>query len=84
MNRQIEELTLLLLYLTAWEEEARPFGVHKRSKKNYSPLVLEKLGADGLLVESRKSDSVFLTDEGAAHAQFLAQKYLGQKMLNQL
>lgn len=75
MNREIEELTLLLLYLTAWEEEARPFGLHKRSMKSFSSQVINKLDADGLLVESDKSNSVFLTTEGANRAQALIKKY---------
>ena len=79
MNSHIEELTLLLLYLTAWEEEARPFGVHKRSWKCYNSRILDKLDADGLLVESDKSNSVFLTSEGTLRAQALVKKYLGEK-----
>lgn len=82
MKKQIEELTLLLLYLTAWEEEAPPFGVHKRSNKGFSPQVLDKLDAEGLLVGSAKSNSVFLTDEGAFMAQALAKKYLGEKEIH--
>lgn len=84
MNKQVEELTLLLLYLTAWEEEARPFGVHKRSWKHFSPKVLEQLDAAGFLVESEKSDSVFLTREGADKARLLARKYLGEKVVQLL
>ena len=79
MNSHIEELTLLLLYLTAWEEEARPLGVHKRSWKCYNSRILDKLDADGLLVESDKSNSVFLTSEGTLKAQALVKKYLGEK-----
>ena len=69
----------MLLYLTAWEEEARPFGVHKRSNKCYSSRILDKLDAEGLLVETDKSNSVFLTNEGALRAQALVRKYLGEK-----
>jgi hypothetical protein len=79
LNNQIEELTLMLLYLTAWEEEARPFGVHKRSLKCYCSRILDQLNADGLLVSSDKSNSVFLTSEGTLRAQALVKKYLGEK-----
>lgn len=80
MNRPIEELTLLLLYLTAWEEEVPLFGVHKRSRKDYSLAALSQLEKDGFIVNSNKSQSVFLTDAGAAMAQKLMQKYLGDKV----
>ena len=79
LNSKLEELTLLLLYLTAWEEEARPLGVYKRSAKGFSSRVLDKLDADGLLVGSDKSSSVFLTHAGATRAQALARKYLGER-----
>mgnify|MGYP000855899164 CR=1 FL=1 len=84
MNKQIEELTLMLLYLTAWEEEVPPFGVHKRSWKAFNSRILDKLDADGLLVGSEKSNSVFLTAEGAFRAQALVKKYLGEKEIQQL
>lgn len=65
------------MYLTAWDEEVPPFGVHKRSMKGYSYATLNQLQEDGLIVCSSKSKSVFLTDEGAAKAQKLIRKYLG-------
>jgi hypothetical protein len=77
LNKEIEELTLMLLYLTAWEEDVPPFGRHKRNWKSHSAKVLDKLDKDGLLVSSDKSDSVFLTSAGAIRAQALVQKYLG-------
>lgn len=79
MNKEIEELTLMLLYLTAWEEDVPPFGRHKRNMKSLCSEVLDKLDRDGLLVSSDKSDSVFLTNAGALRAQALVQKYLGER-----
>lgn len=77
MNNNIEELTLLLLYLTGWDEEAPPLGVHKRSWKEHSLTALKQLEEDGLIVDSHKSSSVFLTSQGAARARELLKKYLG-------
>jgi len=76
LNKKIEELTLMLLYLTAWDEEVPPFGTHKRSRKGYCFDVLDNLDVNGLIVGSKKSESVFLTDEGAARAQELVARYL--------
>ena len=76
MNKEVAELTLLLLYLTAWEEDVPLFGAHKRSWKGYNFDILNKLDEDGLIVGSNKSKSVFLTDEGAARARELMKKYL--------
>lgn len=80
MNRKIEELTLMLLYLTAWDEEVPPFGSHKRSLKGYNDGILNKLDDDGLIVGSKKSKSVFLTDEGALRAKEIVKKYLGDEV----
>ena len=77
LNNKIEELTLLLLYMTAWDEDAPPLGVHKRSWKEHSFTVLKQLEEDGLIVDSNKSKSVFLTSQGAVRAQNLLKKYLG-------
>lgn len=79
MNKKVEELTLMLLYLTAWDEEVPPFGTHKRSSRDYNLGVLSKLDENGLIVGSDKSGSVFLTDEGALMAKKLVKKYLGDE-----
>lgn len=79
LNKQIEELTLVLLYLTAWEEEAPPFGKHKRNWKTHPSEIIDQLNNDGMLVSTDKSNSVFLTNAGALRAQALVKKYLGEK-----
>lgn len=80
LEQQIEELTLLMLYLTHWVEKDRfnPEGV-PRSWKGYPFDVLNKLVDKGYLVGVKhpgSSKSVVLTDEGIARAKELEKKYL--------
>ena len=42
MEEQIEELTLLLLYLTSWTEK-EPYGEYQRAWKGYDFDILNKL-----------------------------------------
>ena len=70
----------MLLYLTAWDEDVPPFSTHKRSWKGYNFNVLNSLTDDGLIVGTKKSKSVFLTDEGAARAKELIAQYMANKM----
>ena len=80
LQQQIEELTLLMLYLTHWIEKDRfcPEGV-PRSWKGYPFDALDKLVDGGYLVGIKHpggSKSVILTDEGIARAKELEKKYL--------
>ena len=79
---EIEELTMLLLYLTAWNEEGYFYdkndnlnkGTIKRSWKGYSFDALNNLTNKGYLYYSKnKSKSVSITKELAKH---LIEKYL--------
>jgi hypothetical protein len=70
----IEELTLLLLYLSSWEEKIGPnLGLHK-AWKGYTFSTLNALEDRGLIHQSRKARSVTLTEEGLALAHDLAQR----------
>ncbi len=71
----IQELTLLLLYLTSWEEKS-PFGSANRSWKGYPFDTLNELTDAGYISGSRSSKSVFFTEEGAEKALELQKKYL--------
>lgn len=75
MGDTIDELTLLLLYLTSWEEDAVVAKVH-RSWKGYPFETLDKLAEEGLISGSRGAKSVYLTEEGVERARKLADKYL--------
>jgi hypothetical protein len=76
IDEAIEELTLLLLYLTAWEEKGFPDPIH-RSWKGYPFETLDALEAKNYLSQSKRAKSVYLTDEGVQRAEELRRKYLG-------
>lgn len=82
---EIEELTMLLLYLTAWDEEGYFYdendnldkGTIKHSWKGYSFDALNSLIDKGYLYYSKnKSKSVSITKEGEELAKHLIEKYL--------
>jgi len=75
MNRQIEELTLLLLYLTSWEEKMGPNLTSRQAWKNHRFEALDALEEAGYLSQSRKM--IFLSPEGVTQAKLLMEKYLG-------
>lgn len=81
---EIEELTMLLLYLTAWDEEGYFYdendnldkGTIKHSWKGYSFDALNSLTDKGYLYYSKnKSKSVSITKEGEELAKHLIEKY---------
>ena len=82
---EIEELTMLLLYLTAWNEEGYFYdkndnlskGTIKHSWKGYSFYALNSLTDKGYLYYSKnKGKSVSITKEGEELAKHLIEKYL--------
>lgn len=75
MNQQIEELTLLLLYLTSWEEEMGDY-TFRRAWKGFRFEVLDTLEEAGYLSQSKRAKSVGLTEAGVERAKELAAKYL--------
>lgn len=83
MNKKIEELTLLLMYLTSWEEKGFikdkndeiMEGKVKTCWKGYSFDVINKLTDENYLYFS-KGKSITLTPEGEELAKELIEKYL--------
>jgi hypothetical protein len=79
MERQIEELTLLLVYLTSWEENV---GTKKKqikvlhSWKGYPFEVINTLVEKDDLRGSFHAKSVMLTEQGVKRAERLKKKYL--------
>jgi len=78
MERQIiEDLTLMLLYLTSWEEPIYGDLTVQRAWKGFRFEVLDALEEAGYLNQTRRAKSVTLTEAGIERARSLAIKYLG-------
>ena len=78
MDKAIKELTLLLIYLTSWQEEAGSVKV-QRSWKGYPFEILDELREEGYLTERKTAKSVYLTEEGLDRAKELMKKYIGKE-----
>ncbi|MDQ0214520.1 hypothetical protein J2S13_000916 [Oikeobacillus pervagus] len=76
MEEKIKELSLLLLYLTSWQENDLPREM-RRSWKGYPFDILNELTDEDLLRGSTRSKSVYLTEDGIKKAEKLMKKYLG-------
>ena len=86
----IKDLTLMLMYLTSWEERLVP-GIRKRPDregiypkahicwKGYDFVILNELTDEGLVNAGGRSKSASFTDEGMARARELLKQY-GIKM----
>ena len=83
MEKNIEELTLLLMYLTSWEEEGYVRDENNEIKedkvktcwKGYSFDIINKLTDENYLYFS-KGKSVTITPKGEKLAKELVDKYL--------
>ena len=74
MKDQIDELTLLLLYLTSFKDDYG-LGEAQRSWKGYPFESLNELSKNNLILDSKRSKSVYLTDDGIEEAMKLIKKY---------
>lgn len=87
MNRDaIKDLTLMLMYLTSWEENLAPdlrkmpdrpgfrFQI-RRTWKGYDFDVLDELTDEGLVNAGGRSKSASFTDKGEAKAWELLREY---------
>jgi hypothetical protein len=76
MSEAIEDLTLLLIYLTSWREKVGEGILVSRAWKGYDFDVLNKLNEKGYITGSHRAKSVYLTDEGVEKAEKLGLLYL--------
>lgn len=74
LREKIKELTLILLYLTSWEEELLDIK-YRRSWKGYDFGILDELADDDLISGTHRSKSVAITDGGINKAKELLKKY---------
>ncbi|KQL39219.1 transposase [Bacillus sp. FJAT-25509] len=75
MHEQIDELTLLLLYLTSFEEKIELGETTLRSWKGYPFDTLNKLANNNLIFFSNRAKSVYITEDGIELANKSLQKY---------
>ena len=79
MDEKIKlELTLLLIYLTGWEEDKRNTPGEKvfRAWKGYKFEILDEIQNQRLIFQIPGGKSLILTNEGKDKAVELSKKYL--------
>ncbi len=77
VDEKLRDLSLLLLYLSGWEEDSRKTPGEKifRSWKGYKFEVLNDLEKDHCIVQYGTAKSVTLTPDGRKRAERIQQKY---------
>jgi hypothetical protein len=75
MKNTIKDLTLILLYLTAWEERTPFDETFKCSWKGYDFDVLNELTDEELIFGSKRAKSVSFSEEGEQKALELLRAY---------
>jgi hypothetical protein len=71
----LEELTLLVIYLSSWEEQVAPGLTVHRAWKGYLFEALDELEKQGYISQTRRAKSLTLTEEGILWAQELEARY---------
>ncbi|WP_181346875.1 DUF6429 family protein [Thalassobacillus sp. CUG 92003] len=74
MKDQVDELTLLLLYLTSFTEDVG-LGKEQRSWKGYPFGTLDALNEEHYITGSKRAKSIFITEKGIEQARELMKKY---------
>ena len=76
MNQVLEDLTLLLIYLTSWTEKMS-LGVHvQRAWKGYDFDTLDALMEKGYIYGSKRAKSVYFPEEGVDRVRNLEKRIL--------
>jgi hypothetical protein len=72
------DLTLLLIYLTGWEEDKRNSPGEKvfRAWKGYKFEILDEIQKQNLIYQIPGGKSLILTDEGKQKAEEIRRKYM--------
>ena len=79
-KKTIRELTLMLMYLTSWEErvkkkELEKYPLVRRCWKGYDHDLLNKLSEEGLINAAGRTYPALITPEGEAEARKLLAQY---------
>lgn len=86
-KKTIRELTLMLMYLTSWEERDTPglravkkreleqYPLVRRCWKGYDHALLDKLSEEGLINAAGRTYPARITPEGEAEARKLLKQY---------
>jgi DNA-binding PadR family transcriptional regulator len=84
MEKMIQELCLLLMFLMGWEEESRQKPGEKifRAWKGYLFEVLNRLADDKLIVQFANTKSITLTELGKQRARQLKEQLWSKKGAN--
>ena len=76
MEEQIKELTLLLAYLTSWDEKDRLLKQElKKSWKGYDFEILNELNEQELIYQENKKKYFIWEEKGINEAKRLMEKY---------
>lgn len=71
-KQAIEDLTMALMLLTSWTE--RP-GEMRRFWKGYDFDVLNALAEQGMIMDSPRAKSAYLTDEGVERSRLVLSQF---------
>ena len=71
----LEDLTLLVLYLSSWEEQLVPALTVRRAWKGYLFEVLNTLEEKGYVSQTRRAKSLTLTEAGVERAREIKARY---------
>ena len=86
-KKTIRELTLMLMYLTSWEERDTPemravkkkelekYPLVRRCWKGYDHRLLDKLSEAGLIRSDGRTSPAYITPEGETEARSLLAQY---------
>ena len=76
MEEQIKEITLLLAYLTSWDEKDRLLQQKfKKSWKGYDSDILNKLNEEEYIYQENKKKYFIWEEKGIDEAKRLIKKY---------
>lgn len=84
MEKKIQELCLLLMFLTGWEEDSRQKPGEKifRAWKGYLFEVLNRLADDKFIIQFANHKSVVMTEAGKQRARQLKDQFISEKGAN--